>query len=117
MLDPKFRIVRLPAWVTETPPDWVAIEPVPVTSANLVIASVDSSTCAPVMVLGARFAPTSDPLRIFWAVNWWSASFENVTAVRPIFELDTAPGKMREFTTAFARSWAEPTLLFGRVSA
>ena len=24
---------------------------------------------APVMVLGARFAPTSDPLRIFWAVN------------------------------------------------
>ena len=41
MLDPKFRIVRLPAWVTETPPDWVAIEPVPVTSANLVIVSVD----------------------------------------------------------------------------
>jgi hypothetical protein len=82
-----------------------------------VIPRVASSTCAPVTVLGARSSPSSEALRILAAVIWLLASFEKVTALRPIFELLTEPGASLEFSTRPAWICALPTLLAGRVRA
>ena len=91
--------------------------PVASTSAKRVIPSDASSTCAPVTVLGARSSPSSEAFLILADVIWLLASFEKVTALRPIFELLTDPGASLEFRTRPAWIWALPTLFAGRLRA